>query len=161
MKSLILVRHAKSSWDFPVLDKQRPLIEKGVSNIQKVAKKAIDHIPKNHTIWSSTAVRASQTALLFCETAFLNHKEIVFKDSLYTFDEHKLENEVKKCNSEVENLILFGHNEAITNFVNKFGDKIIMNVPTAGFVYLEFEQNNWENINNGKTIKTIFPKEMV
>ncbi len=160
MKSLILVRHAKSSWDFPVLDKQRPLIEKGINNIQKVAKKAIEYLPKNHTIWSSNAVRASQTALLFCESAFLDPNQIIFKDALYTFNEDKLESEIKKCDFEVENLILFGHNEAITNFVNKFGDRIIMNVPTAGFIYLQFEQNSWQNISKGKIIKTIFPKEI-
>lgn len=160
MKSLILVRHAKSSWDFPVIDKERPLLEKGKNNIQKVAKKAVKYTPKEVTIWSSTAVRASQTAFLFCENAQLDQNKIIFKDSLYTFDESKLESEIKKCDSEVENLILFGHNEAITNFVNKFGDKIIMNVPTAGFVYLEFEQNSWQGIHKGKTIKTIFPKEI-
>jgi len=160
MKSLILVRHAKSSWDFPVIDKERPLMERGVKNILKVGQEAIKYIPKSHTIWSSTAERASQTALLFCESAFLNQNQVIFKDSLYTFDEDRLEKEIKKCDNEVENLILFGHNEAITNFVNKFGDKFIMNVPTAGFVYLQFEQDSWQNISKGKTIKAIFPKEI-
>ena len=160
MKSLILVRHAKSSWDFPVMDKQRPLIDLGIKNIQKVGRKAMEYLPKNHTIWSSTAVRASQTAKLFCESASLDQNQIIFKDSLYTFDGHNLESEIKKCDSDVENLILFGHNEAITNFVNKFGDKIIVNVPTAGLVFLQFEQNSWQNITKGKTIKVIFPKEI-
>ena len=160
MKSLILIRHAKSSWDFPVIDKERPLIESGVKNIKKVAKKAIELLPKNKTIWSSTANRASTTALLFCETALIHQKDIVYKDSLYTFDGDRLEKEVKKCQNEVDNLILFGHNEAITNFVNKFGDKFIVNVPTAGLVFLQFEQNSWQNISKGKTIKIIFPKEI-
>ncbi|MGH2666116.1 SixA phosphatase family protein [Flavobacterium sp.] len=160
MKSLILIRHAKSSWDFPVIDKERPLIESGVKNIKKVAKKAIEFLPENRTIWSSTANRATQTALLFCENTFMNQNDIIFKDSLYTFDGSKLENEIRKCENTIENLILFGHNEAITNIVNKFGDKFIMNVPTAGFVYLQFEQNNWQNISKGKTIKFIFPKEI-
>ncbi len=160
MKSLILVRHAKSSWDFPVIDKERPLIESGIKNIKKVGQKAIEFLPDNYEIWSSTAVRATKTALLFCESAVIDQKRIIFKDSLYTFDGQKLESEIKKCNNNIENLILFGHNEAITNFVNKFGNKFIMNVPTAGFVYIQFEQNTWENINKGKTIKAIFPKEI-
>lgn len=160
MKSLILVRHAKSSWEMPIMDKQRPLSENGIINIQKVAKLALKYLPKDFTIWSSTAVRASQTALLFCENTSIDQNKIVFKDSLYTFDDEQLEKEIKKCPNEVENLILFGHNEAITNFVNKFGNKFILNVPTAGFVSIQFEQNSWENINKGKTIKTIFPKEI-
>lgn len=161
MKSLILVRHAKSSWEISVMDKKRPLAENGIKSIQKVAQIALKFLPKNYVIWSSTAVRASQTALSFCEKALIDQNKIIFKDKLYTFDSHDLEKEIKKCPNDVENLILFGHNEAITNFVNKFGDKFIMNVPTAGFVSIQFEQNSWENINKGKTIKTIFPKEIV
>ncbi|WP_395046572.1 SixA phosphatase family protein [Flavobacterium sp.] len=160
MKSLILVRHSKSSWDLPVLDIQRTLTEAGILNIQKVAEIAKEFLPNKYVIWSSNAVRASQTALLFCKQALLDANKIEFKDNLYTFDENQLEKEIKKCPNEVENLILFGHNEAITNFVNKFGDKYITNVPTAGFVYLQFEQNSWKDINKGKTIRTIFPKEI-
>ena len=146
MKSLILVRHSKSNWDLPVLDVQRPLTQSGILNIKKVATMAKEILPKNHLIWSSKSVRATQTALLFCKQALL--------------DENKLEKEIKKCNNTVENLILFGHNEAITNFVNKFGDKYIANVPTAGLVYIQFDQNCWEDINKGKTMSTIFPKEI-
>ena len=160
MKSLILVRHSKSSWDLPVLDIQRTLTEGGILNIQKVAIIAKEILPNKCVIWSSKAVRASQTALLFCKEALLDKNKIEFKDKLYTFDENQLEKDIKKCPNEVENLILFGHNEAITNFVNKFGDKYITNVPTAGFVYLQFEQNSWKDINKGKTIRTIFPKEI-
>ncbi len=160
MKSLIIVRHAKSSWDFPVKDKDRPLIEIGIESIIKVAKKSIDLLPSELIFWSSTARRTSETAILFCETIGINSNEIIFKDSLYTFDGHQLEIEIKKCDNSIKNLIFFGHNEAITNFVNKFGNKLINNVPTAGLVILNFEQDNWKEIKNGKTIKTIFPKEI-
>ncbi len=160
MKSLILIRHAKSSWDFGVIDKQRPLEEKGISAIKKVAEKVASILPENLLFWCSTALRASQTSKIFCETLSIDALKINFIDKLYTFDESQLESEIKKCDDVIENLILFGHNEAITNFVNKFGNKYIENVPTAGFVYLQFEQSSWKNINGGKIIKTVFPKEI-
>lgn len=161
MISLILVRHAKSSWDLPVQDKERPLIEIGRKNIVKVAQKTMHLLPKDYTIWSSTAQRALQTALLFCDTNSISPDQIIFKDSLYTFDERQLEKEIKKCDNSIKNLIIFGHNEAITNFVNKFGDRFIANVPTAGFVMFRFEQDLWENINNkGKIMAAVFPKEI-
>ena len=160
MKSLILIRHAKSSWDFPVTDKERPLLESGIKSIRKVAGKALGSLPQKKTIWSSTANRASHTARLFCETASIGQDSIVFKESLYTFDGNTLENEIRKCENETENLILFGHNEAITNIVNKFGDRFIMNVPTAGFVHLQFEQDRWQDIGKGSIVKVIFPKEI-
>jgi hypothetical protein len=72
----------------------------------------------------------------------------------------ELEKEIKKCDNFVNKLILFGHNEAITNFVNKFGGEYIFNVPTSGLVFIEFEIDNWDNINQGKIIKKIFPKEI-
>lgn len=160
MKSLILVRHAKSSWEFGVSDKQRPLEEKGIIAIQKVAQEVVGILPNDLVFWSSTALRASNTSMIFCKTINIDTSKINFIDKLYTFDENQLELEIKKCDDKINNLILFGHNEAITNFVNKFGNKYIENVPTAGFVYLEFEQSSWKNINKGKTIKTIFPKEI-
>jgi phosphohistidine phosphatase len=160
MKSLILVRHAKSSWEFGFEDKKRPLAERGISDIKKIGKQVKNHLPEHLTIWSSMAVRASHTAKLFCENAGLEAGKILFKENLYTFDESQLEKEIKKCENSVQSLILFGHNEAITNFVNKFGDKYIENVPTAGFVYLQFEEDYWENINRGRIIKAVFPKDI-
>ena len=66
---------------------------------------------------------------------------------------------IKKCKNEHDSLILFGHNEAITNFVNKFGDIYIDNVPTSGLVALQFDSDDWENLGKGKTITTLFPSQ--
>jgi phosphohistidine phosphatase len=79
---------------------------------------------------------------------------------LYTFDERQLEKVIKSCDNSFESVILFGHNEAITNFVNKFGDVFIDNVPTSGFVSLQFDSDSWDTIDKGKTNKTIFPKDL-
>ncbi|MBP9793749.1 MAG: histidine phosphatase family protein [Flavobacterium sp.] len=160
MKSLILVRHAKSDWNFHLDDQERPLTDSGKLAIKKVGLIAQALLKKEAEIWCSSAVRTTQTALIFCDTVAIAPSKIVFKDALYTFNENQLEKEIKKCQNEVNMLILFGHNEAITNFVNKFGDVTIFNVPTAGLVFLQFDVKNWENINKGKTIKKIFPKEI-
>ena len=125
MKSLILIRHAKSSWDVPVQDKDRELISIGIESIKKVAKKAISILPIEFSIWSSTAKRASQTAYLFCENSSIQKDKIIFNDNLYTFDENILEKIIKKCDNNVEILIVFGYNGVIIDFVNKFGDKLI------------------------------------
>lgn len=158
MLSLILVRHAKSSWDLPVNDKQRKLTPQGENAIKKVALLANEYVNNDFTIWSSTATRAKATALLFCDNASIDKNLIVLKEELYTFSMRDLERQVKQCESSVKALILFGHNEAITDFVNKFGDINIDNVPTAGLVYLQFDTDCWENINQGKVVKIIFPK---
>lgn len=160
MKNLILIRHAKSSWDAPLKDIDRPLNNRGIIEARLVASNCINSIPSPFFIQCSTAKRAKDTALIFATTLLYPSENIIFKEELYTFDENKLEKIIKSSSNDLENSILFGHNEAITNFVNKFGDIYIDNVPTSGLVWIQFDTDNWDKINKGKTKKTLFPKNL-
>jgi len=160
MKNLILIRHAKSSWEAPLKDFDRPLMKRGILDAHDVSANISNFLPKTYIIWSSSAARASETALIFAQNISYPIESIIFKDDLYTFDDKQLEKVIKSCDNSLESIILFGHNEAITNFVNKFGDVFIENVPTSGFVSLQFDTESWDNINKGKTHKTIFPKDL-
>lgn len=160
MKNLILIRHAKSSWEAPLKDFDRPLMKRGILDAHDVSLNISKYLPKTYIIWSSTAARALETALIFAQNISYPIESIVFRDDLYTFDEKQLEKVIKSCDNSFESVILFGHNEAITNFVNKFGDVFIDNVPTSGFVSLQFDSDSWDAINKGKTHKTIFPKDL-
>jgi phosphohistidine phosphatase len=160
MKNLILIRHAKSNWDAPLRDIDRPLDQRGVKDAHLVSLSILGFIPKTYVIWSSVAKRASDTALIFAQNILYPIECIDFKEGLYTFDEKQLEKIIKSCKNSFDSIILFGHNAAITNFVNKFGDVSISNVPTSGFVALEFDTEYWEEINKGKTKKIIVPKDL-
>jgi phosphohistidine phosphatase len=160
MKTLILIRHAKSSWDAPLTDKDRPLNSRGIADAHLVAAEAAAHLPASYIVWSSTAQRAKNTAYIFAETLSIPIDTISFKDELYTFDEKKLEKIIKGCDNQFDNLILFGHNEAITNFVNIFGNRAVDNVPTSGFVSISFDETNWNNIRKGITNVLLFPREL-
>jgi phosphohistidine phosphatase len=160
MKNLILMRHAKSAWDAPVQDFDRSLEQRGIEDAFLVANNCSKSLPSSFVIRSSSARRARETAIIFARTILYPIESLVFTDNLYTFDENKLEKVIKSFANDLDNVILFGHNEAITNFVNKFGNIFIDNVPTSGFVWLEFETNTWEGIAKGKTIKTIFPRNL-
>ncbi|RZJ62068.1 MAG: histidine phosphatase family protein, partial [Flavobacterium sp.] len=126
MKNLILIRHAKSSWDAPLMDIDRPLSKRGINDAHLMAGTVEEFLPKSYLVWSSNAQRAKNTAYIFAESLSIPIETIIFRDDLYTFDEKKLENIIKGCDNKYDNLILFGHNEAITNFVNTFG-----NLPVA------------------------------
>ena len=160
MKNLILIRHAKSSWEAPLKDIDRPLDQRGIADAHLVAANCLKFIPAQSVMWCSSAKRTQETAMIFAQNILYPIESIIFKDDLYTFDENKLELVIKSCSNDFENVILFGHNEAITNFVNKFGDIFVSNIPTAGFVWLQFDANSWDKIKNGKTKKTIFPKSL-
>ncbi|MFT5964426.1 MAG: phosphohistidine phosphatase [Flavobacterium sp.] len=160
MKNLILVRHAKSNWDAPLQDIDRPLDQRGMKDAHLVSLNIQDFIPKIYVIWSSIAKRAADTARIFAQNILYPIESILFKDELYTFDEKHLENIIKSCDNSIDSLIIFGHNAAMTNFVNKFGDVFISNLPTSGFVSLQFDTNYWEKIEKGKTKKIIVPKDL-
>ena len=160
MKNLILIRHAKSSWDAPLVDKDRPLNQRGINDAHLMAANIEEYLPKSYVVWSSTAQRAKNTAYIFAQNLSIPLDTIVFKDDLYTFDENSLADTVKDCNNQFDNLILFGHNGAITNFVNTFGNRALENVPTAGFVSLSFDEKDWKDIQKGTTETVIFPSDL-
>ncbi|MFL9843284.1 SixA phosphatase family protein [Flavobacterium rhizosphaerae] len=160
MKNLILIRHAKSSWDAPVNDKERPLSTRGINDAHLMAANIEEELPASYIVWSSTALRAKNTAYIFAENLLIPTESIILKDDLYTFDEKALEKVIRNCNDQFDNLILFGHNDAITNFVNIFGSRALKNVPTAGFVHLSFDVKDWKSINRGKTEKVLFPSDL-
>jgi phosphohistidine phosphatase len=160
MKQLIIIRHAKSSWDFPVSDFDRNLLPSGVTDAKLVAKEATSVMPESYTIWSSAANRATQTAQLFAEVFNYPIQNIEIKKELYTFNEKELERIIRTCPNEIENLVVFGHNEAITNFVNKIGNIFIDNVATSGFVSIILDANSWKDFKTGITSKVIFPKQL-
>lgn len=160
MKQLILIRHAKSSWGAPLRDIDRPLTSKGIHDAHLVSSHIGDQIPKSFVLWSSIAKRASETAIIFAQNISFPLESIIFKEDLYTFDERKLEQIIKSCPNDYDNLILFGHNEAITNFVNKFGNIFIDNVSTSGFVNIIFDTNSWKDIEKGVIKKVIFPSDL-
>lgn len=160
MKNLILIRHSKSSWDEPVIDSKRDLAQKGIAKATKVALFTKKMVNSEAIVWSSYAKRAHKTAILFLDNWGWNVSKIEIIKELYTFDSTELEQIVKSCQNECNNLILFGHNNAITDFVNKFGDVFIDNVPTAGFVSIDFDTDSWSKISKGKTIEIIVPRDI-
>ena len=60
----------------------------------------------------------------------------------------------------MNNVLIFGHNYALTNFANKFGDVLIENVTTSGFVKISFDVYSWKNLFKGHTKKIVFPKHL-
>jgi len=161
MKKLILVRHGKSSWEMPLEDHERPLTNKGIKNSNFIFEKIQKILPERFLIWSSTAKRAHDTAKIFNEVLNIPQELTVLKNDLYTFDSSSLTKSIKKCEDSVPSLIIFGHNNAITDFVNKFGNKFIEKVPTSGVVMLEFETDSWNFLNDGRIIETMFPKDLI
>jgi len=163
MKTLYIVRHAKSSWDNPGLeDDQRPLLEKG----KKRTKYIVDYLLKNNVkldlIMSSHAVRAFETARIIARAIQYKEDKIVISKSLYFGYSDSLFNVFYDLSDDVSSLMLVGHNPTFTAFANSFLEKKIDNLPTSGVVCIEFNLEKWENIHDSerKVKFVISPKSL-
>lgn len=159
MLKIILVRHAKSSWQYHVSDHERPLKTSGINDIDIISKEFVGKVNPD-LILSSDALRAKTTAEIFIANLNIDLKKIIFNHDLYDFSGADLIKTIKQCSNSVKELMIFGHNNAITNFANSYGTKIIDNVPTSGVVIIAFEIPNWKALKKGQTIQTLFPKDL-
>ncbi|WP_010229361.1 SixA phosphatase family protein [Gillisia marina] len=160
MKRLILIRHGKSAWDQNLPDEKRPLKKRGERDGSLVAKSFSATFQKPVTVWSSPAVRALTTAKIFKKELDIEDQDFNVKSSLYTFNSGDLYSQIQNCDPEIDTLMVFGHNPAMTNLVNNLGDSHVDNVPTTGLTVIDFTTNSWENLKNGKTILSLFPKNL-
>ncbi|MGE5943854.1 MAG: SixA phosphatase family protein [Flavobacteriales bacterium] len=159
MKKLIVVRHAKSSWENDAIDHKRLLASRGFEDA-KIVSDALKQVDLNiDCILSSDAYRAKTTAELFVANLNLDINLLKFNHELYDFSGEKLLKTIKSTSNSCSQLMIFGHNHAITFFVNKFGDKYIDNVPTCGVVIIEFDINDWNDLKKGNTTATLFPRD--
>ena len=160
MKLLILIRHAKSSHESGLRDIERPLSESGFFDAALVAGAAADIFDKESVIYISTARRTRDTAAIFAKRFPEMFSTADYSADLYTFNVSELEAFIKNIDDSHDRVIVFGHNEAITDFVNKFGDILIDNVPTCGLVPITFDTDSWKSIRRGTTGRCIFPKDL-
>ncbi|MBC7524737.1 MAG: histidine phosphatase family protein [Flavobacterium sp.] len=160
MKNIKLIRHAKSESQNFVSDFDRNLIKKGIDDSNKMGVVTSNLLLNSELFYCSPAKRTIETAKIFLKNWNLSLDNLKIIDQLYAFSLSNLEATVKLTPNLFDNLILFGHNNAITDFVNKFGDIYLDNVPTSGFVSITFEVDNWKDINKGTTDKIVFPSHI-
>lgn len=160
MKELMLVRHGKSSWDYDVSDRDRPLKERGISDAHLVADALAGGFTPPDAVFSSPANRALHTCMILVRELDIPLKRVKVTESLYDFGGKGLRDFVHGLEESLQRVMLFGHNHAMTYTANAWGNRHIENVPTAGFVHLEFENMPWREVQYGKTRRLLFPKEL-
>lgn len=160
MKSIVLVRHGKSSWKYPLLDKERPLSKRGVKDINLVANAFQNKNNVPLAVFSSPANRALSTCKLFLETCNISAERIQIKDQLYDFGGDAVLSFIKNLPNTIDEAIIFGHNHAFTAVVNLLGTIAITNLPTSGLVKIVCNTEHWQTVTTGKTELIITAKEL-
>ncbi len=159
MKTIYFVRHAKSSWNESVNDKERGLNERGYSDAKLIAEAFQKESLKLDKIFCSTAKRAEITCSIISYALGFDNRDIKYDDDLYSFDGRDILEYIKKISNDLDTIMLFGHNPAFTGLVNAFGDQIVQNIPTCGVIGITFNINSWLDFAQGKTILKLVPKD--
>lgn len=161
MKRLTFIRHGKSSWNHGLPDHDRPLKRRATADAGVVINAFKTPLQgRTPMLWSSSAKRALETAKMFKDQLRIEESSFLVKQELYTFDSDELKTVVSLCDDRINDLMIVGHNPAITDLVNELGTTGFANVPTTGLVALEFETNKWADISDGKTVSYFFPKNL-
>jgi phosphohistidine phosphatase len=151
MKTLLLIRHAKSSWDQPGLsDFDRPLNERGKKDAPLMAKRVKEKgIELDHLI-SSPAKRARKTAKYFAEEFGFKKDDIKLVEELYEATQAEFFHTIKDINDKYNNVALFSHNPGLTDFVSSLTNVRVDNMPTCSVFALQIKTGNWKDFVNAE-----------
>jgi len=144
LKILTIVRHAKSSWsDTSLGDAKRPLNHRGKRDAPMMGERIHDHGIRPSLIVSSPATRAWSTAKIIAEAINYPREFLQKEKSLYLASLDRILDVVVAQDNGFNNLMIVGHNPGLTDFVNFLVPGLTNNLPTAGVVSVEIEQDDW------------------
>ncbi len=163
MKTLVIIRHGKSSWDHPDLkDYHRPLKQRGVNNAFSIAAELVKRQVSPDLLLSSPAVRALDTAIIIATNMAYPLENIATEITIYEASVSDLLRALSAIPDEHETVLFFGHNPGFTSLVNNLQEEPIMNLPTCGTVGIELPITSWSQIGNatGKQLFKLIPREL-
>jgi len=145
MKTLVMIRHAKSSWANPLQsDFERPLNERGKEEAPAMGKKLKELKVIPDLIVSSTAKRTRQTAKRIAEATGYDADHIKWEEKLYHCIPSVFEEVIFEVSDAVNTVFIVAHNPGITDFVNQLSpDFSIDNMHTCGMVGVRIETDEW------------------
>lgn len=143
-KTIILLRHAKSSHLIKnILDIDRPLNQRGYKDAYKMARQLQLNNIIPQLIYSSPAVRAFSTALIFAQAFELEDKMTISKN-LYFNERFFFENTIKETPNDINTILIAGHNPMMHTFSEFYSGKPVHKFPTSAVFALKFKTTTWD-----------------
>jgi len=161
MKTLYLLRHAKSSWDDTSLpDRDRPLEARGERDATRMSRRWSTQHGKLDLIMSSPAVRALATAKVIAAGLEYKLRDITVDDRLYAATVDALIAVVEALDDKLARVMLVGHNPGFTELAHHF-DSAITHMPTCAIAEFKFDAKSWVGIGQARPAHTTFdsPKQ--
>ncbi|MFT3826430.1 MAG: histidine phosphatase family protein [Chitinophagaceae bacterium] len=153
MKSIILVRHAKSSWDdITVKDFDRPLNDRGKRDAPVMARRLLDKKIVIDAFITSTAKRARKTATIFAEEFKVDKDQLILVPELYLPAPEAFLKAIQNAPAAADTIALFSHNPGITEFANSLTTVRVDDMPTCAMYGIKLDIDSWHNFGvAGKT----------
>jgi phosphohistidine phosphatase len=147
MKTLILIRHAKSDWnDLSISDFDRPLNNRGKRDAPVMAQRLADKKININLFISSPAKRARKTAEVFAEAYDKNKNEVVLIPDLYMASTSAFYKIIADTKNKFDSIAVFSHNPGITEVSCFLTNSLqIGSVPTCGVVAVKIQTDDWKN----------------
>lgn len=157
MKTLVLVRHAKSSWKDPGLaDRDRPLNPRGRRDAPEMGRRLAARGASPDRILTSPALRAATTAAVIAEAVGYPQREIVEDERLYGAGSEEILEVIRGVEDRFDRVFLLGHNPGLTDLVNELSDEPIRNVPTCGVVKFRIAGKSWSDVGRDTAVRVDF-----
>lgn len=163
MKTLYLIRHAKSSWkDLSLEDIERPLNKRGKKDAPLIGQFLQSKEAEPDLLISSPAKRAHATAKLIAKELNYPISDILCNKNLYVFNYNGKEvmEVVRNIDNKHQVIMIFGHNPTFSHLANSFTDDNLNEMPTCGTVCLQFDTNDWRQIEDVEAKREfyVYPK---
>ncbi len=162
MKNLLLIRHAKSAWDFPGMDDHdRPLNDRGESLSPRIGQALLQRGVSPDIILASTAARAHATARLIASELSFPQDRILTSRDLYLAPPAVILKAVQAIDESAETALIFGHNPGMHDASNQLSNgEIINKFPTLSVARFELDINYWGEITPGcgLLLEHLYPK---
>lgn len=150
MKSVLIIRHAKSSWDLDVEDFDRPLNHRGQTDAPVMAKRLIKKDIQIDAFISSPAKRALSTAALFAEAYEKKTKTILTVPSLYEPVIEAFHAAINNLDNIYKVVAVFSHNPAITDFANQLTSVRVDDMPTCAVFAVKADIKTWKEFTSAQ-----------
>ncbi|PIP02485.1 MAG: phosphoglycerate mutase [Zetaproteobacteria bacterium CG12_big_fil_rev_8_21_14_0_65_54_13] len=162
MKTLILIRHAKSDWDHPeASDYERTLNKRGLHDAPEMGHRLAGRKLLPELFTASTAVRARMTAELIARAMGYPEAQLLWRDELYLAAPATMLDIIRSTPDTVGTLALLAHNPGISELVERLTRQPFENIPTAGVVTLTAQIDHWREAGQRWQMQDFdFPKHL-
>ena len=161
MKTIIIIRHAKSDWDNNLPDHDRPLNHRGLKDAPEMGNRLLEYKVLPDIIFSSTANRAISTAKLIANEINYPEANIILKKDIYFVGQGYTKKLIEGLEDKYSTIFIVGHNPDQSSMVRYLSGMDLGYIPTCSVVSISFNVKTWKETTslNGEINFFEYPKK--